>query len=390
LISLLLVLWIVVGSIQVGVPIGYFALMKRLTAKRDYHIVLQSNTQPTVSIIVPTYNEARVIEQKLSNIAQGTYPLSRLELIVIDSASSDGTASIAREFLNLNRLNGRVVEENLRTGKSAALNIGLGRATGELVCISDAECRWDKNALGNAVRYLSDPAVGSVSGVHYVPASGETMAGNVEGSYRSVYRMLRVAESKFDSTPIGEGEIQLFRRRDLDHFDTSVGGDDTCAALCMVEKGLRAINADDVVFFDPAPPAWRARFRQKIRRGQHVLQAFLKHKRLLWGKGIFSRVIFPMEFFIYVINPLLFLPLLVLTGVVMATIPIFAYLVTAVIIVTMAIPGLRTTATTYVSNNLTMVAAIIQEARGNKQLIWTKIDENRPLAQAPSQTIAAT
>ena len=388
MINLLLVVWIGVGSIQVGLPIGYFALMKRLTAKRDYHLVLQSNTQPAVSVIIPTYNEASVIEQKLSNIAQGAYPLSRLELIIVDSASSDGTADIAREFLNLNHLNGQVIEENRRTGKSAALNIGLGKATGELVCISDAECRWDKNALGNAVRYLSDSTVGSVSGVHYVPASGETMAGNVEGSYRSVYRMLRVAESKFDSTPIGEGEIQLFRRRDLDHFDTNVGGDDTCAALCMVEKGLRAINADDVVFFDPAPPAWRARFRQKIRRGQHVLQAFLKHKRLLWGKGIFSRVIFPMEFFIYVINPLLFLPLLVLTGIVMATIPIFAYFVTAVIIVTIAVPSLRTTATTYVSNNLTMVAAIIQEARGNKQLVWTKIDENRPLAQAPNQTIS--
>ena len=97
-----------------------------------------------------------------------------------------------------------------------------------------------------------------------------------------------------------------------------------------------------------------------------------------------------MEFFIYVINPILFLPLLVLTGVVMATIPIIAYFVTAVVIVTMSIPDLRTTATTYVSNNLTMVAAIIQEARGNKQLVWTKIDENRPLAQAPSQTIAAS
>src|SRR5437867_10484179 len=107
--------------------------MKRLTAKRDYHLVLQPNTQPTVSVIIPTYNEASVIEQKLSNIAQGTYPSSRIELIVVDSASSDGTADIAREFLNLNQLNGQVVEENLRTGKSAALNIGLGRATGELV-----------------------------------------------------------------------------------------------------------------------------------------------------------------------------------------------------------------------------------------------------------------
>jgi len=97
-----------------------------------------------------------------------------------------------------------------------------------------------------------------------------------------------------------------------------------------------------------------------------------------------------MEFFIYAINPTLFLPLLILTGVVIATIPIIAYFVTAAIVVTLAIPSLRTTATTYVSNNLTMVAAIIQEARGNKQLVWTKIDENRPVVQAPSQTIAAT
>jgi len=63
-----------------------------------------------------------------------------------------------------------------------------------------------------------------------------------------------------------------------------------------------------------------------------------------------------MEFFIYVINPLLFLPLLFLTGVVMATIPLVAYIVTATIIVTLAIPSTRTSATTYVSNNFTMVA----------------------------------
>src|SRR5690349_1098471 len=50
--SLFFILWIVVGSIQVGLPIGYFALMKRLTAKRDYHLSLQSVTQPTVTVIV--------------------------------------------------------------------------------------------------------------------------------------------------------------------------------------------------------------------------------------------------------------------------------------------------------------------------------------------------
>src|SRR6266581_1694767 len=77
--------------------------MKRLTAKRDYHLVLQSNTQPAVSIIIPTYNEASVIEQKLSNIAQGAYPLSRLEMIIVDSASSDGTKTRSETPCDISR-----------------------------------------------------------------------------------------------------------------------------------------------------------------------------------------------------------------------------------------------------------------------------------------------
>src|SRR5437879_12558693 len=102
----------------------------------------------------------------------------------------------------------------------------------------------------------------------------------MENSYRSIYRAVRIGESKIHSTPVAEGEIQLFRRADLPGFDTRIGGDDTDAALSMVEKGLRAISAEDVVFVEPTPSVWRDRFRQKIRSGQHVVQAFLAHRGL--------------------------------------------------------------------------------------------------------------
>ena len=375
--SLLLVAWIAVGAIHIGVPLAYFGAMKRIGSGRSYNITTSPDPKPTVSIIIPTYNEATVIKEKLSNISLSNYPSEKMDAIVVDSGSTDNTASLASEFFRQNRLKGQVVEEKDRTGKSGALNLGLTYAFGELVCISDAECSWHKEALGNATKYLSDPTIGSVSGVHHIPSSNETTAGNVEGSYRSIYRMLRITESKLHSTPIGEGEIQLFRRRDLTVFDPSVGGDDTCAALCMIEKGFRAISAEDVVFSDPAPPAWGIRFTQKIRRGQHVLQAFLKHKKLLSGKGVFSRLIFPMEFFIYAINPTIFPALIILTGWVMITNLMVAALIAIGSVIVAAVPSLRTSASTYLSNNVTMLAAIIQEARGNKQLVWTKIDENR-------------
>ena len=148
--------------------------------------------------------------------------------------------------------------------------------------------------------------------------------------------------------------------------------------LCVVEKGLRAIAAEDVVFFDPTPGTYTGRFRQKFRRGQHIFQAFLKHWRLIFRRrDIFSGVIFPMEFFIYVINPLLFPLFLALTVTLVATSLLVAILVGVGLVVVAAVSSLRTAATTYLTNNLTMLAAILQEARGKKQLVWTKIDETR-------------
>jgi len=164
----------------------------------------------------------------------------------------------------------------------------------------------------------------------------------------------------------------------LEGFDTAVGGDDTDAALGMVKRGLRSISAQDAVFFEPTPRTWRVRFRQKVRRGQHVLQAFVKHKgMLLRARSPFSSLIFPMEFFLYVINPLLFLPFAVLTAFVLVDVPILAPASLLGLGVVTLSRSLRQSAITYLTSNLTMIGAVLQEARGFKQLQWTKIDETR-------------
>jgi len=199
----------------------------------------------------------------------------------------------------------------------------------------------------------------------------------MENSYRSIYRAVRIGESKIHSTPVAEGEIQLFRREDLPGFDTRIGGDDTDAALAMVEKGLRAISAEDVVFFEPTPGVWGARFRQKIRRGQHVIQAFLGHRRLFTRRSTPAGIIFPMEFFLYAVNPILFVPFAALTIWVVAIFPPVLYLSLAGLAVIVLVPSLRQMGATYLTNNVIMLAALYQEARGNKQLTWEKIEENR-------------
>ena len=369
-------MWVVLGTIHIGIPLAYFGAMRKVASSRDYGLKVSLEWEPSVSIIVPTYNESPVIEKKLRNLAEIDYPMEKIELVVVDSASSDGTAQQARKALEEIGFKGAVLEERERKGKASGLNTGLKNTSGELICISDAECMWSREALRNAIKYLSDPSVGSVSGVHADQETG-TLPVGLENSYRSIYRAVRIGESKLHSTPVAEGEIQVFRRADLPGFDPSVGGDDSDAALAMVEKGLRAISAEDVVFFEPTPSVWGARFRQKIRRGQHVLQAFLGHRRLFTGRSTSVGIIFPMEFFLYAVNPILFIPFITLTIWVIAFFPLVLYLALVGGLVIILIPNLRRMGVTYLTNNLIMLAALLQEARGNKQLTWDKIEENR-------------
>ncbi len=378
MINLLLAAWVSLAVVHLGVPVAYFVMMRRIASNRHYQLDLDENQEPSVSILIPTYNEGTVIERKLANITQIEYPTEKLEVIVIDGASTDDTVAVAKKFFIFNDLKGRVVKEGERRGKAMGLNSGLTLATGALICISDAECQWDRRALRNAVKYFGDASIGSVSGVHQASQNGTSTSQQVESSYRSVYRTLRIAESKIHSTPVAEGEMQLFRRSQLPGFEPTLGGDDTAAALSMVKKGLRAISAEDVTFFEPTPSSWRARFRQKIRRGQHVLHAFVRYRSLLSGKSQFSRIIFPMEFFLYVVNPILFIPFIVLTPVVLASNLILAATLLGLVTFALAFPKTRTLANAYFANNITMLAAILQEIRGEKQLKWTKIDENRP------------
>lgn len=376
---LMLFAWLATGLVHLGLPLAYFLAMNRVSHREgSFHLDQELEHPPSVTILVPTYNEAAVIQRKIENISRVDYPKEKIELVIVDAGSTDGTVVLAKKVLEQTGVRGVLVEEGSRKGKAAGLNQGLDVATGELVCISDAECEWDTRALRNAARYLSDPSIGSVSGVHRIRNPQETLATQVEDSYRSLYRLLRVAESKLHSTPVAEGELQLFRRRDLGAFDTKIGGDDTDAALTLVSKGLRSISAEDVVFFEPTPTSWHERFRQKIRRGQHILQAFLKHKNLLFsGKSSFSRLIFPMEFFLYVLNPVLLIPFLILTTLTLIEIPLLATIALIALGLVLLVPRLRRLGTTYLTNNLTMLAALVQEARGAKQLQWTKISETR-------------
>ena len=136
------------------------------------------------SIIVPTYNEEKYIEQCLRSILQQNAERSEFEVIVSDGGSSDKTKDIAEQLAD------RIVV-NERKGASVQRNYGVKHARGEILVFIDADTHLDSNFLVAIKEKFFDSNVVAVTGIAY-PADGKLPQRFV---YRATYILMRVLHS---------------------------------------------------------------------------------------------------------------------------------------------------------------------------------------------------
>lgn len=297
----MLELALALAAVHFGAPLAYYSYLRKWLDK-PWGVKKDPGYRPRVTVIVPTYNEAELVERKLDNIREQDYPKDKLEVIVVDSASTDGTAERARRWAERNPdVDLKVVEEPERRGKAHALNEALRRAGGEVVVITDADAWWpSRDTLARAVEWLSDPAVGAVSCLKRPAAPG---AAGVEDGYRRYYNVVRLAESKAWSTPVFHGELAAFKRELLEKlggFPVDLGADDSHVATRIALMGYRAITPDDVLCIEAVPPKGYHLWR--IRRAQHLVQHFWKTLKLRKTPKAFKPILY-VEMYLHLANP---------------------------------------------------------------------------------------
>lgn len=130
---------------------------------------------PLVTVIVPTRQEATDIEGCLAAIAAQDHPVNRLEVIVVDGCSTDGTADIARRALGRWGFGSSAVISNEGTTTSSNLNVGLRHTTGDIVCRVDARTRIEEHYIRTCVDVLTArPDVAVVGGAQVAIARDPT------------------------------------------------------------------------------------------------------------------------------------------------------------------------------------------------------------------------
>jgi cellulose synthase/poly-beta-1,6-N-acetylglucosamine synthase-like glycosyltransferase len=196
------------AGIHFGVPLAYYYYAKTRWLPKSWNVRIDENYKPRVTIILPTYNEEKIIKERLENLYNQIYPKELMEIVIVDS-SNDKTAEIVETWHNNNNdIKITLIREKERRGKAFALNEALRHANNDIVIIADADAFWPESAVCEAVKWFSDPSVGAVSCLK--KPMGQGFLG-IEGGYRDYYNILRLAESKAFSTPIFHGELAAFR-----------------------------------------------------------------------------------------------------------------------------------------------------------------------------------
>jgi biofilm PGA synthesis N-glycosyltransferase PgaC len=303
----LTLLALTLALIHFGFPLLYYLYLRSRWLNRPWDLGRDPSYRPKATIVVPTYNEVNLIRRRLDDIASQDYPRELVEIIVVDSASTDGTPSIVREWMESHRdFKVILVEEGVRRGKAFSLNNALRLASGEVVVVTDADSLWiSRDTLANALTWFSDPRVGAVTCLK--TPTGEGFAG-VEKGYRDFYNVVRLGESKKHSTPVFHGELAAFRRdllMQLGGFPTDIGADDSHVATLIALKGFRAIAVDNAICTELVPKKGYHMWR--VRRAQHLVQHFTKTLKLLPKAPKEFKPVLLTETWLHLINPWLLL-----------------------------------------------------------------------------------
>ncbi len=248
--------------------------------------------RPTVSVLIPAFNEQAVITRTVRAVLAGPEP--PLEVIVVDDGSTDGTGD---EVARIAAEDARVtLVRQANAGKAAALNRALAIAGGEVLICLDADTVFTPETIPRLVRHFADPRVGAVAGNVRVGNRVNlwTLWQSIE--YVVSQNLDRRAYALLNAVTVVPGAVGAWRRAAV----TGAGGfvadtlaEDMDLTWRLRRAGWRIVNESAAIGYTEAPDSLRALFKQRFRWTHGTLQCLWKHRDALGRYGWFGRVGLP-------------------------------------------------------------------------------------------------
>jgi cellulose synthase/poly-beta-1,6-N-acetylglucosamine synthase-like glycosyltransferase len=260
------------GYTYAGYPL-LLLIMSRLRPRE----VQRADFMPTVNVIVTAYNEERDLAAKLENTLALAYPRELLEVIVASDCSTDQTDEIARAFADRGV---RLVRQPQRLGKSAAQNMAVAEARGEIILFSDATSLYEPDVLRVMMPNFADPTVGCVAGRLIYVDPADSRVGRGARSYWNYETLLKRHESRVCSLIGASGCLYAVRRSAYVPLYAEACSDFIIATK-MVEQGLRAIYEPAAVCTEETNRQTDKELKMRVRVIAQTFTDLWRHRSML-------------------------------------------------------------------------------------------------------------
>jgi len=263
--------------------------------------------RPKVAVLIPAYNEEKVIERTIHGALDSDYP--NLRVIVIDDGSKDRTLEVVRTAFAAEEAAGRVlIITKPNGGKAEALNFGLEHiGDAELVVGIDADTIIAPDAIARMVPHFVNPRVGAIA--------GNAKVGNRVNLWTRWQALEYITSQNFERRAlntlgavsvvpgaIGAWRVEAVREAGGYHVDTVA--EDADLTMALLRNGYRVEYEDLALAFTEAPTNASALMRQRFRWSFGILQAVWKHRDVVARKGVLGWIALPNILIFQILLPL--------------------------------------------------------------------------------------
>jgi cellulose synthase/poly-beta-1,6-N-acetylglucosamine synthase-like glycosyltransferase len=287
------------------------------------------DSQPAVTLLIPAYNEARVVIEKVNNSLELNYPPGKLKIVWITDGTTDNTADLLNRYPEIT-----VMHEHKRHGKVHAMNRGMKTVNTPIVVFTDANTMLNREAIQEITKLFADKRTGCVTGEKRINGSGRQKAVSAgEGLYWQYESWIKKLESETGSVMGAVGEIFAIRSELYDEIKEDTLLDDFTISLQIVQKRF---------FIKYAPLAWGTEsaslsvseeIKRKIRIATGGLQTLTRMTNLLnpFKYGFLSFKFFSHKVLRWTLAPFSF-PILFLLNFIILCLPVNNLLYTVIFI----------------------------------------------------------
>ncbi|HXZ80748.1 MAG TPA: glycosyltransferase [Terriglobales bacterium] len=298
--------------------VGGFAIYDRFrTSRRDSRLA-KIDFQPPVAVLIPAYNEEKVIERTVRAVLMSHYP--HLRAIVVDDGSKDNTLQVVRDYFQAEIATGKVlVLSKPNSGKADALNYGLEFVTEEIFIGIDADTVIARDAITRLVTHFLDARIGAVAGNAKVGNRVNLWTRWQALEYITSQNFERRALNTLGAVSVVPGAIGAWRTsavKEAGGYPRDTVAEDGDLTMALLENGYRVIYEDRAIAWTEAPSSARGLMRQRFRWSFGILQAVWKHRAAFGRKGVLGWVALPNIVIFQILLPVVspFIDLMFVSG----------------------------------------------------------------------------